>query len=143
MTRLQLDHNVSLKLPPLLEAAGHDVIAVRDVGLARATDDALLLSSVRTDRIFLTHNRRDFRLLHDAWITWPAAFGLTLPAHPGILILDASPSGILVGAVSSFLASIPPARLANAIFWWHRRDGWRKAAVDDRWEPHQLSREEE
>jgi hypothetical protein len=129
---LYLDHNVSLHVAPPLRAAGHAVVMARDLGLARLTDDAQLLSAVRAGRVLITHNRRDFTLLHEAWLTWPAAFGLTLPPHPGILVLDPAPHEALSGALDAFLAA-PPARLANGIFWWHRRDGWRRRIIGIGW----------
>jgi predicted nuclease of predicted toxin-antitoxin system len=83
VARLYLDHNVASSLALLLEVAGHDVVTTRVTGEARATDDALLLSSVRASRVFITHNRKDFRLLHDAWTIWPAVFGIALPPPSG------------------------------------------------------------
>lgn len=135
MTSLYLDHNVSLHLAPPLRAVGHDPIMARDLGLTRLTDDAQLLSAVRAGRVLITHNRRDFTLLHDAWLTWPVAFGLVLPPHPGILVLDPAPHEMLSEAVDAFLAAAPAPGLANAIFWWHRRDGWRRRIIGTGWEP--------
>jgi len=132
---LQFDENVSLKLVPLLEAAGHDIVVMRDLRSPRMTDDALLLSSVRAGRVFITHNRKDFRMLHDAWVTWPAAFGMALPPHSGILILDSVPYETLASVIAVFLDEMPPERLANAIFWWHRHDGWRQPISGANWEP--------
>jgi hypothetical protein len=143
LARLHLDHNVSLRLALLLGMAGHDVVVTRDLGRSRSTDDTLLLSSVQAGRIFVTHNRRDFRLPHDAWLTWPAAFGMALPTHPGILVLDTAPPDILARVLLAFLRATSPARLANAIFWWHRHDGWRRPAIDDRWEPYEPGDAEE
>ena len=87
MARLYLDHNVSQRLARLLRT-NHDVVSARDLRLTRLTDDAQLLAAVRDDRLLVTHNRGDFALLHDAWLTWPPAFGLALPPHSGILVLD-------------------------------------------------------
>lgn len=86
-------------------------------------------------RIFLTHNRKDFKLLHDAWLTWPSAFGVTFPPHPGILLLDASLPETLSRVVAAFLRETAPEEVANAIFWWHRHDGWRQPASGTTWEP--------
>lgn len=129
------DHNVSLHLAPPLRAVGHDVVMARDLGLTRLTDEAQLLSAVRAGRVLITHNRRDFTLLHDAWLTWPAAFGLALPPHPGILVLDPAPHETLSGALDALLAATLSAPLANEIFWWHRRDGWRRRIIGTGWEP--------
>jgi hypothetical protein len=121
----------------LLEVAGHDVLVTRDIGGARWTDDTLLLSAVRNGRIFLTHNRGDFRMLHDAWVTWPAAFGLAFPPHPGVLVLDAASPETLARIVVSFLDGTPTDRLTNGIFWWRRHAGWQQASTGAAWEPYQ------
>lgn len=84
----------------------------------------------------MTHNRRDFTLLHDAWTTWPAASGAALPAHPGILVLDAAPLEELSSAIVGVLSSTPAAELANGLFWWRRRDGWRRRVAGTRWDSH-------
>jgi hypothetical protein len=134
---LYFDHNVSHYVGPLLWTLGHDLVFSRDIGATTLTDDALLLSTVRANRTPITHNRKDFRMLHDAWVTWPAAFGMALPAHPGILILDQAPPESLARALAGFLDVTPPEQLANAIFSWHRHDGWRQPIAGARWEPYQ------
>jgi hypothetical protein len=121
----------------LLGREGHDVVSARDLSSERLPDDAQLLATVRSDRVFVTHNRADFKLLHDAWLTWPAAFGLALPSHPGILVLDSAPPATLAQVLTTFLAGLPPERLANGIFWWHRHDGWRQPIAGASWEPYQ------
>src|SRR3569623_950161 len=71
-----LDHNVSLDIVSPLRFAGHDVVTTRDLHFARQSDDKQLLTAVRAGRIVITHDRQDFTLLHDAWLTWPAAFAV-------------------------------------------------------------------
>jgi uncharacterized protein DUF5615 len=135
LARLYLDHNVSQRLARLLRT-NHDVVSARDLGLTRLTDDAQLLAAVRDDRLLVSHNRGDFALLHDAWLTWPAAFGLALPPHPGLLVLDPAPHEALSDVLDAFLAATPPARLANETFWWHHRNGWRRRIIGTGWEPY-------
>ena len=138
MARLSLDHNVAVGLAQPLELAGHDVLVTRDVGRERLPDDAQLLASVREGRIFITHNRTDFRMLHDAWLTWPAAFGMALPPHPGILVLDTGlPPSSLAQVLVDFLVRIPVGNLANALLWWYRHDGRRQPIASAQWEPYQ------
>jgi hypothetical protein len=133
---LYLDNDVSLDLAPLLRNAGHRVTATRDLAHFRAPDDAQLLTAARNNWVLVTYNRRDFAMLHDAWLTWPAAFGMMLPAHPGILALDHAPIETQGNAVATFLATAPPSSLANGLFWWHHRDGWRRRVTGIRWEPY-------
>jgi hypothetical protein len=112
MADLHLDNNVSLLLAQILRDAGHSVAAARDLGLAAATDDTQLLVAAQSGRILVTHNRKDFMLLHDAWRTWPRAFGLALPAHPGILALDQAPPTVLSRAIEELLVPAPPESFA-------------------------------
>jgi hypothetical protein len=63
-------------------------------------------------------------LLHDAWRRWPGAFGLVLPAHPGILVVDQLDDRAVADAVIRFLAADPPASLPNALYWWRATGGW-------------------
>lgn len=135
LAKLYLDHNVSLRLVAPLQEAGHDVATARDFDLARLPDDAQLLTTVREERVFITHNRADFLLLHEAWLTWPAALGVAFPPHPGILVLDLAPYETLFDTLSAWLVALPASRLANRRFWWHRHDGWRHRVVGTNWEP--------
>jgi predicted nuclease of predicted toxin-antitoxin system len=52
--RLLLDHNLSPKLVPLLAEAGHDVIHVRDHGMAAAADRDVLSVAVQADRVLIS-----------------------------------------------------------------------------------------
>jgi predicted nuclease of predicted toxin-antitoxin system len=52
--RFLLDNNLSPRLGTLLAEAGHDVVHVRDVGLAQAPDDAVLARAEGEDRILIS-----------------------------------------------------------------------------------------
>jgi predicted nuclease of predicted toxin-antitoxin system len=132
---LYLDNDVSLHLAPLLRAVGHQVMTARDLGLGTATDDVQLLTAARQRWTLVTSNRRDFRLLHDAWRTWPAAFNVTLPPHAGILVLDhAAPEEQFQG-VEALLAATETSLLEGELFWWRPAAGWRRL-VGTSWEPY-------
>lgn len=87
MAAFYLDNDVSNEAVGLLETKGHEVLHTRRHGQARATDDQQLLTALRLNRILVTHNARDFILVHRAWRLWPSAFGADWPQHPGILII--------------------------------------------------------
>lgn len=133
MAEFYLDSDVPLLLGRLLRRAGHVVAAARELGLGAATDDAQLLAAVRGGRLLVTHNRRDFTLLHDAWRSWPPAFGLALPAHPEILVLDQAPPGVLFESIEVLLAATSPPARRNELFWWRSRDGWSRRIVGTGW----------
>ena len=136
MAELYFDHNISRDVRVLLEQSGHRVLATREIGHERLPDDAQLLFAAKSGRIIVTHNRNDFQMLHDAWLTWPAAFGMSLPAHPGVLVLDQAPSTTLATVLVDFLDATAAERIANALFWWHRHDGWRQRDTGTTWIPY-------
>ena len=133
MAAFYLDNDVSLALAPLLLERGHDVTSTRDLRLFRATDVDQLLTAMRNGWVLLTYNRRDFTLLHDAWQTWPAAFGQTLPPHCGILALDPAPATELARAITARIAVTSPSAWANELLWW-RQIEWRRRVTGVGWE---------
>lgn len=134
MTSLYLDSDVSVHVAGFLRAAGHDAVTTEELGLRRATDDQQLLVASQQGRVMVTHNRKDFVLLHDAWRRWAAAWGfLTAPAHPGILVLDHRPESELAAAVSAFLAAISPVPTTTALYWWRHTSGWHVQLSDRQW----------
>jgi hypothetical protein len=134
VARLYLDSDVSVRLAPLLREAGHDAATTEELGQRRATDDEQLLTAVREIRTVVTHNRRDFLLLHDAWRRWPVGLGAVFPAHAGILVLDHRLEPELAAALTGFLAVRPPAPLAGELYWWRVGSGWHRRG-ERRWEP--------
>jgi predicted nuclease of predicted toxin-antitoxin system len=104
--RLYLDDDSAEKLlVRLLEQAGHDVQIPADVGLSGTADPLHLSHAIRDDRVLLTRNDGDFRILHNLIA---AAQG----HHPGILVVrlanrqmrDLRPAGI-VRAIGNLLAA--------------------------------------
>ena len=53
--RFLVDANLSPSVATLLTAAGHDAVAVRDVGLATATDDEILDRALADGRVIVSH----------------------------------------------------------------------------------------
>lgn len=76
---------------------------------------------------FVSHNAKDFRLLHDAWLRWSAAWGVAR-SHGGILIVPQGVSAPILGAaISSLLAAVPS--VVDACYVWHSTNGWRQHLV--------------
>jgi hypothetical protein len=124
MADLCFDHNIPKLAAVILRRAGHDVLEVRQVGMERAKDDALLLRAAQEGRIFVTHNEGDFTLLHDAWRRWSAAWGVTIP-HAGVLIVPhgsfRGPAGIAERVEAILDAG---AALANELYIFDTQGGW-------------------
>lgn len=124
MAALYLDHDISALVARLLSAAGHDVLATRAIGQERAGDHQQLLFSARQGRVLLSHNWRDYRLLHAAWQLWSTAWGS--PAqHGGILILDHGDPAVLAEQVEAFIGGSAQAR--NRLYRFHA-GSWREYA---------------
>ena len=75
--RLLIDEDTQARpLVTLLMRSGHDVWTIQDAGQNGATDEQVLALARRENRLLLTHNCDDFRLLHQ-----------THSQHPGILAI--------------------------------------------------------
>lgn len=77
MARLYADENFNLKSVALLREMGHDVLTPHDTGQSnlRIPDENVLDFAIRTERILLTFDRKDYARLH-----------LSIPTHHGIMI---------------------------------------------------------
>ena len=64
MARFYIDHDVSRYVATLLRQSRHDACAAFDVGLASVHDGIQLMTAARQRRILVTHNWKDFLLLH-------------------------------------------------------------------------------
>lgn len=90
MVAFYLDSDVGHELEALLEAHGEDVTTAARQGLRSAADDEHLLRAAEQGRLLVTHNRRDFILLHQAWLRWSSAWGVER-YHAGVLIIPQPP----------------------------------------------------
>jgi hypothetical protein len=107
---------------------------VRQLGLEGESDDVHLLRSGREGWTFITHDTRDFALLHGAWCRWAPAWGLApAPAHAGIILLPQIGPTALIGPVGRLLAATPP--LANHLYAWETTTGWRTFDNALGWQP--------
>jgi predicted nuclease of predicted toxin-antitoxin system len=66
--RLYLDHDVDVSLAARLQQRGHDALTTREARHTEPADEQQLIVATAEERVFLTHNRRDFRRLHCHWI---------------------------------------------------------------------------
>jgi hypothetical protein len=119
-----LDHNVAADVARLLRGSNHAVITAHDQGLGAAGDDEHLLLAAQRGWTLVTHNRKDFLLLHDAWRHWASAWGVAEP-HAGILIVPQPPgaSHAQIAAALEALISGGPS-LTNQLYLWRPASGW-------------------
>ena len=124
MAGFYLDEDVSESVSRELVRRGIDVRhARREPGMQGATDPTQLLVAVRDGRCMVTHNRKDFFLLHDAWRRWTGDFGLTLP-HAGIVLLPQRVDAIAVADALALLVD-KDTIFTNELYAWHPVEGWR------------------
>lgn len=135
------DENFSRPLANFLRGRGHDLDLTGDLGLHRATDGKVLLTAASLGRVLLTHNERDFALLHDAWLRWTAEWSIA-PNHPGIIILPQAQRwewARSAAEIEELLTDTPgePAgtRLANRLWAWRASRGWAEFVDLNRWRP--------
>ena len=76
---------------------GHTATTPSELGTERAGDADHLLEATQQRRILVTHNRKDFLLLHNAWHTWAMAV-----PHAGILVLPQGSAVLLAERLSTF-----------------------------------------
>jgi hypothetical protein len=75
-----LDEDVRLGLVSALSARGFDVVSVHVVGPRSADDAKVLDRAIELDRVLVTHNADDFKVVH-------AGFIRAGRAHPGIICI--------------------------------------------------------
>lgn len=121
MAAFYLDENVSRDAEGLLTRYGHDVLHCVDAGNGGRPDPEHLQVAVRTRRILVTFNWRDFRLLHQFWTALNAWGNLPQP-HAGILTSMGEIDDILwANLLHTFVSERPS--LTNQMWEWRRQQG--------------------
>jgi hypothetical protein len=124
LARLYLDEDFSFDIARHLQGYGHDVVTVRGLRSAGASDGTHLLRAAQDHRLLVTHNGDDFYLLHDAWLCWfRALIPPPPPVHAGILVVPqpVPKTGYWLpdygaGEIDAFLSRGSP--LTNRFFAW-------------------------
>ncbi len=113
------DDSAAALLIRLLRRAGHDVQIPFDVGLNGRHDPVHLKHAALQDRVLLSHNHKDFELLHELVVALQGH-------HPGVFVVrkdndpkrDLDSAGI-VRAITKLLASgIPIADECHILNHW-------------------------
>jgi Domain of unknown function (DUF5615) len=127
---IYLDENVSSRMVPLLSTRGIAVLHARSMLPEQTSDHLHLAFAARSRRVLLTHDEKDFRLLHHAWQDWGTEWGIEpRPVHHGILVIPQQPFLTVQQAVELvadlFLTAGPtPNALMNRFLSWSRDGGW-------------------
>lgn len=126
MVHVDLDEDVPVRLAPLLVSEGHATHTTRDEQRKSAGDDEQLIYAAQQRWILVTHNKRDFRLLHDAWRRWRCQ-----SPHAGILLLEHAPPETLATALADFCRAHD--QLGGELWEWSPTHGWESQPRALRW----------
>jgi hypothetical protein len=85
MADFYVDHNL-IAIARSLRELGHSAITTQEISLAAGKDPVHLIGAAMKDRIIVTTNAGDFRMLHEAWLLWTAIWTIS-PQHAGILLV--------------------------------------------------------
>jgi hypothetical protein len=120
-----LDENFPVAVAAQLRRQGFVATTADEESTKGATDPFQLIFAADRGWVLVTHNRSDFRMLHEAWHLWSHRWGVR-PQHAGILVVRVPmthKTEDITGAIAA-LASHPTLSLAGALYEWHRSTGW-------------------
>jgi hypothetical protein len=118
-----LDEDVSYDVVGGLRDVGYDLDSVKDAGNFGLTDARQLLWAVDRGRTVITHNRKDFRLLHEALALWATRWRTpNALRHHGILVVPHLPVLELVRMIDAFARRRDT--IDNRLFLYDRQRGW-------------------
>jgi len=121
-----LDEDVCARLADSLRDMGYTVTDTHDERREGIRDPRQLLFAAERNLTVITHNRRDFLLLHDAWLTWTHEWQVNR-RHSGILVLDQLPPSdlpIAARAIHAHATNLDDASPGNTLYSWTRAAGW-------------------
>jgi hypothetical protein len=126
--QLYVDEDPHKDLAPRLTDVGHFAVSTLQLGLKGHSDPWQLAFAARERRIFVTCNFKHFEMLHEAWTSWSAEWGIeSRVRHSGILVIP-NGSEITVDQMIAIVAEIldRESDLNNRLFRWRPSTGWRE-----------------
>ncbi len=104
--KLYLDEDVDISLAKALKQKGIDVLTTQESDTKRLSDAEQLEFAVHSKRAILTHNKRDFALLHKNYM-------LEGKEHYGIILSDHRPIGEMLRELSKLIFSLTLEQMKN------------------------------
>jgi predicted nuclease of predicted toxin-antitoxin system len=105
---LYLDEDVDVALAPALRRRGIDVLTTQEAGNVQQRDEDQLAFATQVGRVFFTHNRGDFALLHKKIIQEGRA-------HAGLIVSDQLPLGTLLRRLSKICFHLTQEEMASRL----------------------------
>ncbi len=122
MASVYCDEDVRVEVAAFLIQAGHRAWTTVGERLG-AWDSDQLRYAYEHGWTLITHNRRDFHTLHDAWLQWSPLWR-EQRSHGGILILDHGyPAATTIAAIQIILADVPDTLHGRTYDWFARGGG--------------------
>ena len=120
MAYFYLDNDVATRVADELRTFGHAAVTTRSLHRGHTRDEQQLLYAAEHGWIVVTHNAKDFILLHDAWQLWAHAW--QVPAqHAGIFIPPHGstwPASTIAVEIHRFIQTRQ--LITNQLFAWYQ-----------------------
>ncbi|MGH2615466.1 MAG: DUF5615 family PIN-like protein [Thermomicrobiales bacterium] len=136
--RFALDEDVSHRFASLLRSRGWNVDSAKELDRLGLSDVQVLLRAAADGQTLVTHNIKDFRALHEAWVTWRWRWAaevehvtgrpVHLSQHAGILITPHLPNHELARILEEFADAAEP--MADRLFSWTQVGGWHEVRFE-------------
>ena len=97
--RFYLDEDVPVQLAKAMRQRGIDVLTTQEAGVTESTDEQQVVFAVKQHRSILTHNKRDFVVIHKAYME-------TEKEHHGIVVADRNKVGQLLRMTSKLWSTV-------------------------------------
>jgi len=118
---LYFDHDVSNVVVSRIRDRGKAITSTKELGLDAAMDGMQLLTAARHGWLLITHDQTHYKVLHDAWFRWGAAWGVP-QSHGGIVVLPHGSPSFVEQLLVAFLATFSD--FADKLFQWRPAVGW-------------------
>ena len=105
---LYLDEHIQLALAEALRARSVDILTTQTTGNIEFADEDQLIFAAKQNRVLFSYNKRDFAILHYRWQT-------SHKSHPGILLSDQLPVGIILRRFMKLYFTIPSEDMLNRL----------------------------
>lgn len=106
--KLYLDEDVPLSFGEALRTRGVDALSTQKAGNKGFTDLEQLQFAVEHGRVIITHNKKDFMLLHKNYLELKKQ-------HHGIILTDQQPIGVLLKRIMKLWFTVNSKEMKNRL----------------------------
>jgi hypothetical protein len=132
--KFALDEDVAHLVANLLRSQGKVADSAKELGRLGLSDARVLVLAAENKQTLVTHNGKDFRALHEAWVTWRGRWMTEIEQVTGSAVYLSQHAGILI---TPHLPNHDPARILeefedsagsmdDRVFAWSRTRLWRE-----------------